>query len=68
MVEYAEGNANSGARNKFGANEKRVRELRKQKEELQSLPRLGEREIIKQHYNISKKSWQSGLREQVLRT
>ena len=38
VVEYAEQDTNRGAGRKFGVDEKRVREWRKQKDELQTLP------------------------------
>ena len=39
VVEFAEKNSNRGAGRHFGVDEKRVREWRKQKEQLESLPR-----------------------------
>ena len=39
VLEFAEKNSNRGAGRKFGVDEKRVREWRKQKPQLESLPR-----------------------------
>ena len=43
VVEFAEKNSNRGAGRKFGVDEKRVREWRKQKPQLESLPRKKKR-------------------------